>query len=115
VVVGCGQLSDDASLARLGTGVLLSNLWYLNFSDREACRITGMTRFACLWVEDGEPVAPIEAMRFDDSLYRVLGEPGLEALGDRAHRMPNLDTWEGRATGGMLAPSALVGALRFAL
>jgi predicted Zn-dependent protease len=115
VVVGCGQLPDDASLARLGTGVLLSNLWYLNFSDREACRITGMTRFACLWVEDGEPVAPIEAMRFDDSLYRVLGEPGLEALGDRAHRMPNLDTWEGRATGGILAPSALVGALRFAL
>ena len=115
VVVGCGRLSDDDALARLGTGVLLSNLWYLNFSDREACRVTGMTRFACLWVEDGEPVAPIEAMRFDDSLYRVLGESGLEALGDRAHRMPNLDTWEGRATGGILAPSALVRALRFAL
>jgi len=29
--------------------------------------------------------------------------------------MPNLDTWEGRATGGILAPSALVRALRFAL
>lgn len=115
VVVGCGQLADEAALARLGTGVLLSNLWYLNYSDREACRITGMTRFACLWVQDGEAVAPIEAMRFDDSLFRVLGEQGLEALGARAHRLPNLDTWEGRATGGMVVPSALVRALRFTL
>jgi predicted Zn-dependent protease len=115
VVVGCGTLADNDALARLGTGVLLSNLWYLNYSDRDACRVTGMTRFACLWVEQGEPVAPIAAMRFDDSLFRALGPEGLEALGSRAERMPQLDTWEGRATGGILAPCALVSALRFTL
>jgi predicted Zn-dependent protease len=113
--VSPGQLADHEALARLGTGVLLSNLWYLNFSDREACRVTGMTRFACLWVEDGEPVGPIQAMRFDDSLFDVLGAEGLEALGDQCERMPHLETWEGRATGGIEAPSALLGRLHFAL
>jgi predicted Zn-dependent protease len=41
-----GGLPGAQALARLGTGVAIGNLWYLNFSDREACRITGMTRFA---------------------------------------------------------------------
>jgi predicted Zn-dependent protease len=43
-------------LKTLGTGVYISDLHYLNYSDRQACRMTGMTRFACLWVEDGELV-----------------------------------------------------------
>jgi len=112
--VAPGTMTDAEALAQLGTGVSISNLWYLNFSDRPACRVTGMTRFACLWVEDGEPVAPLEAMRFDDSLYRVLGER-LEALGDAPAAMPATDTYEGRSTGGIEAPSALVSALRFTL
>ena len=110
-----GTLAEAQALSHLDTGVLLSNLWYLNFSDRDACRVTGMTRFACLWVQDGQPVAPIEAMRFDDSLFDMLGESGLQALGAQAERMPNLDTWEGRSTGGIEAPCALLRRLRFAL
>ncbi|MCX7230109.1 MAG: metallopeptidase TldD-related protein [Burkholderiales bacterium] len=109
-----GALRADEALARLGTGVSVSNLWYLNWSDRAAGRVTGMTRFASLWVEDGEPVDPIEAMRFDDVVHRILGE-SLEALGDTPLRMPSTDTWDSRATGGLEAPSALVSALRFAL
>lgn len=112
--VAPGTLADTDALARLGTGLSVANLWYLNFSDRPACRITGMTRFACLWIEDGEPVAPVEAMRFDDSVYRMLGDT-LEALGDTSHAMPATDTYASRATGGIEAPSALLGALRFTL
>ena len=114
LVMAGGSLADANAMQALGTGISLANLWYLNFSDRQACRITGMTRFACLWVEDGEPVGPIEAMRFDDSLFEVLGDR-LEALGDRAAPMPATDTYDGRATGGVAAPGALVSALRFAL
>ena len=112
VRVSPGALAADQMLTALGTGVSISNLWYLNFSDRPTCRVTGMTRFACLWVEDGEPVAPIEAMRFDDSLYSVLGE-ALEALGERCERLPATDSYDGRATGGIEVPAALTGALRF--
>jgi predicted Zn-dependent protease len=114
LVMSPGNLSDTQALQALGTGISLANLWYLNFSDRQACRLTGMTRFACLWVEDAEPVGPIEAMRFDDSLFEMLGDR-LEALGDTLARMPATDTYDGRATGGVAAPGALVSAMRFAL
>ncbi len=112
--VAPGTLRAAQALAALGTGVSVANLWYLNYSDREACRATGMTRFATLWVEDGQPVAPVEPMRFDDSLYRVLGEQ-LLALTDSADTIPATDTWNGREPGGIRAPAALVGALRFTL
>ncbi len=112
--VAAGELDEDQALARLGTGLDLSNLWYLNFSDRQNCRITGMTRFATLWVENGEPVAPVEVMRFDDSLFSVLGA-SLEALTSRTHRLPDTSSYDGRVFGATTAPGALVGALNFTL
>ena len=41
--------------------------------------MTGMTRFATFWVENGKVVAPVNVLRFDDTLYRLLGSK-LEAL-----------------------------------
>jgi len=52
-----GKLSARDALAALDSGLYIGNLWYLNFSDRPACRMTGMTRFASFWVEDGKIVA----------------------------------------------------------
>lgn len=112
--VQSGSMKASDALAALGTGLSISNFWYLNFSDRASGRVTGMTRFACLWVDHGEPVAPVEAMRFDDSLYRLLGDQ-LLSLGDTAALMPASDTYDGRATGGIEVPGALLGAVRFAL
>ena len=74
-----GRLHQDEVFSALGTGLYISNLWYCNFSDRNHCRITGMTRFACLWVEQGRPVAPVNVMRFDESIYHILGD-SLEGL-----------------------------------
>jgi predicted Zn-dependent protease len=112
--VDAGTLASRDALAQLGTGLAIANFWYLNYSDRATCRATGMTRFATFWVEGGEVVAPVEAMRFDDSLYRILGEQ-LEALTADRQRMPNTDTYDGRGLGGIVAPGALVSALRFVL
>jgi predicted Zn-dependent protease len=105
--MAAGDLDDARALARLGEGIAISNFWYLNFSDRQACRVTGLTRFATMWVRDGEPVAPVEVMRFDDSLYRVFGSH-LEALGAHAYRTPNTDTSDARSLGSTTAPGALV-------
>jgi predicted Zn-dependent protease len=69
-----GSIAPDAVLRELHTGLYVSNLWYLNFSDRSACRATGMTRFATFWVEQGVIQAPVEVMRFDETIYRMLGE-----------------------------------------
>ncbi len=44
--VSAGEIDSADVLARLDKGVYINTLWYLNYSDRPACRITGMTRFA---------------------------------------------------------------------
>lgn len=69
-----GGLPLRRILEELQTGIYVNNLWYLNYSDRSACRITGMTRFATFWVENGTIQAPLSVMRFDDTLYRMLGK-----------------------------------------
>ncbi|MEB3338054.1 MAG: metallopeptidase TldD-related protein, partial [Leptolyngbyaceae bacterium] len=102
-----GTLKADEILAALGTGLYLSNLHYLNWSDRPTGRITGMTRYACFWVEHGEIVAPIENLRFDDSLYRFWGDR-LMALSNFQVFIPEVGTYGGREPGGMLVPGALV-------
>ncbi|MGB3292381.1 MAG: metallopeptidase TldD-related protein [Phormidesmis sp.] len=112
--VAPGQMPDSEVLARLDTGLYLSNLHYLNWSDLTAGRITGMTRYACFWVERGEIVAPIENLRFDDNFYRFLGE-GLMALTDHQTFAPTVDTYERRSLGGMWTPGMLIDQFRYTL
>ena len=101
-------------LAALDTGLYISNLWYLNYSDRQACRMTGMTRFACFWVEDGVLVAPLNVMRFDDSFLRLFGD-GLVALTDEAEQFIATDTYERRQLGSVTTPGAIVEGLNLTL
>lgn len=86
--------SPTRPAARAGHG--WSNLWYLNYSDRAACRMTGMTRHACFWVEDGELVAPLNVMRFDDATRLGFG-PGLVGLTATPEFIPNSDTYGARS------------------
>ncbi len=109
-----GTMEHEDALRRLGTGLYLNNLWYLNFSDRMNCRLTGMTRFASLWVENGEIVAPCEVMRFDDSVYRMLGS-NLEALTREREFLPDSATYGGRLTVSQRLPGALIDDLRLTL
>jgi len=102
-----GFLSDDAVLQKLGTGLFLSNLHYLNWSDNIGGRITGLTRYACFWVENGEIVGPIETMRFDDTIYNLFGDE-LEAVGDNVKINPEVETYEGRQYGNITCPGMLV-------
>lgn len=109
-----GSLPLSRVLEELDTGVFLSNLWYLNFSDRANFRLTGMTRFACFWVEGGEIVAPLNVMRFDDSLFRMLGE-NLIALTSEREMLIDSESYGQRSTGSMRLPGALVGEFVFVL
>lgn len=104
----------DDPMRALGDGVWLSNLWYLNYSDRRAARITGMTRFACLVVEGGRPVAPLAPMRFDDSFFRIFGER-LRGLSTARATLLSTSTYERRAIESKVIPGALVDGLRFTL
>jgi predicted Zn-dependent protease len=109
-----GDLPQEQILERLGRGLYIGNLWYLNYSDRPAARITGMTRFACFWVEDGRIQAPLTSMRFDDSLYRLLGSQ-LEALTCERELSLSTSTYQQRHNGSTLLPGALLGGLTLTL
>ena len=105
--VTTGNLVFEQILPSLDTGLYVSNLHYLNWSDRQTGRITGMTRYACFWVENGEIIAPIENLRFDESLYRFWGE-NLVDLTNFQEFIPEVGTYESRQLGGSLVPGMLV-------
>ncbi|MBN3876818.1 MULTISPECIES: TldD/PmbA family protein [unclassified Nostoc] len=105
--VSPGNLVFEQILPSLDTGLYVSNLHYLNWSDRHTGRITGMTRYACFWVENGEIIAPIENLRFDESLYRFWGE-NLVDLTNFQEFIPEVGTYDSRQLGGSLVPGMLV-------
>jgi predicted Zn-dependent protease len=109
-----GSLEEKDILKELGTGLYLSNLHYLNWSDRPTARITGMTRYACFWVENGEIQAPIADMRFDESLFDCLGK-NLVAVTRNQEVEPNTQTYEARGFGGAKVPGMLINDFKFTL
>ena len=114
LALAAGSLPTDQALSALDTGLYLGNLWYSNWSDRNACRVTGMTRFGSFWVEGGELIAPLAVMRFDDSLYRLFGDQ-LEALTRERELRLSAETYAGRSTDSALLPGALVSSLNLPL
>jgi len=109
-----GTLPTAGVLDELGTGLYIGNLWYLNYSDRAACRTTGMTRFATFWVERGEIVAPVEVLRFDDSLFNLLGDK-LIGLTDEVEVSLDTSSYGSRSTSSYRLPGALVEEMSFTL
>jgi predicted Zn-dependent protease len=112
--IQAGQLKEDEILKELQTGLYLSNLHYLNWSDVSHARLTGMTRYACFWVDKGEIVGPIKDLRFDDSLYQIFGE-ALEGFTKEQHVDPAISTYFQREIGGKQIPGALLGQFAFTL
>lgn len=106
-----GDLQQHRLLSALDTGLWINDLWYCNFSERNNCRLTGMTRFACFWVENGVIQAPVKSMRFDDSLFALLGSE-LIALTAQRELLIDTDSYGERSTSSMLLPGALVESLR---
>lgn len=112
--VSCGALQERDALAALDTGLYIGNLWYLNFSDRAAGRITGMTRFASFWVEGGRIAAPLTPMRFDDSIYRMLGA-SLVDFTSSDDLLLDATTYGERSTSSARLPGALLSRMRITL
>ncbi|MDB9528136.1 TldD/PmbA family protein [Oscillatoria sp. CS-180] len=113
-VLSPGTLATSDILSALDTGLYVSNLHYLNWSDRPNGRITGMTRYACFWVENGKIIAPIENLRFDESLYNFWGE-NLIALTQDLTFIPEVGSYGYRDLGGTLVPGMLVNNFAYTL
>ena len=75
-----------------------------------------MTRFATFWVEGGRIVAPVTPMRFDDSIYRMLGDELVDLTRER-ELLPDASTYGERsdlqlAAAGRAAEGAALHAMR---
>jgi predicted Zn-dependent protease len=109
-----GDLAATDALAALDDGLMIGNLHYLNYSDRNACRITGMTRFATFRVQHGRIVAPADVLRFDDSIYRLFGA-NLEALTVERELLLASETYGCRQMSSSELPGALIREMAFTL
>lgn len=112
--LAAGRLAGDDILTALDTGLYINNLWYGNFSDTNNCRITGMTRYACFWVDNGVMQAPLEVMRFDDSLYRLLGDQLAHITSERTF-LHDPHTYERRSLASMHLPGIVCNGLTLTL
>lgn len=107
VSIDGGQLNEKDAYKDLDTGIYISSFNYLNWSDPAVARVTGMTRHACMWVENGKPICPIADLRWDESLYNMFGK-NLLGITKETKLFANTSTYEERATGGCRLPSILV-------
>lgn len=112
--IRAGTLKEAEALKILGTGLYLSNLHYINWSDVQTARITGMTRFACFWVENGEIQGPIQDMRFDDSLFNLFGK-NLIDLTENQQVYTDTATYLKRSLGAVKVPGMLLQGMNFTL
>ena len=76
--------------------------------------MTGMTRFATFWVENGEIKAPLNVMRFDDSFFKLMGE-NLLGLTQDQEMLIDSDSYSSRGVSSARLPGALVKDLKFVL
>lgn len=109
-----GLLENEDILRKLGTGLYISNLHYLNWSDVMMARFTGMTRYACFWVEKGEIVGPIRDLRFDETFYRCWGSE-LAEITNFSEVVPGVLTYNERELGGKKVPGLLINQWNFTL
>ena len=112
--MAAGTISAEDITKKLDTGIYINNAWYLNYSDKQAARITGMTRFATFWIEGGRVKAPLNVMRFDETLFRMFG-PNLTGLTREREHLISTSTYGQRSTDSMRLPGALVRDFNFTL
>lgn len=112
--LGEGSLNEGNILKTLGTGLYIDHLHYLNWSDVQGGRVTGMTRYACFWVEDGQKIAPIKDMRFDETLYHFFGS-GLVDLTSFKEMIVDTCTYDQRSLALSAIPGMIVDGFHFTL
>jgi predicted Zn-dependent protease len=112
--LAAGTIRRADILHELDTGLLINNLWYINYSDRNAGRITGMTRFAAFWVKNGAIVGSVPVMRFDDAVYQFWGDNLIGLTVERDLCMSPM-TYYHRGTSSSLLPGVLVKDFRLTL
>lgn len=105
LVVAEGELSRAELLERLGDGLLVRQLHYVNVVEPRELVLTGMTRGGVFRVSGGAVGGPVGNLRFTHSLVDALR--AVDGVGDRAVRVGSL------MGGEVVAPALLVRGFQF--
>lgn len=107
LVMAAGEHSEQQLIAGVERGVYVQRFWYTRLVDRGDLTITGVTRDACFLIEDGRLAAPLQGMRFTQSVLACLA--GVDAVGRERRSQPVMNVWNGVAS----APPLRSAAFRF--
>jgi predicted Zn-dependent protease len=86
-----GPAADSAVadlVAKVGRGLLVSDLWYTRVLDPRTLVVTGLTRNGVWLIEDGVITRPVQNFRFTQSYPQALGPGTVLAVGARAASIP---------------------------
>jgi predicted Zn-dependent protease len=70
-IVAGGPTSLEEMIRRTRRGILVTRFWYTNMVEPRSLLLTGLTRDGNFLVENGEIIAPVRNMRFNENLDGV--------------------------------------------
>jgi predicted Zn-dependent protease len=104
--LGDGDESPDELVASVERGLLVTDLWYSRVLDPKTQVVTGLTRNGLYLVEDGQVTAPVQNLRYTQSIVAAFGPGQVRGLGNDGRLV-------GSEGGVMHVPSARLAAWSF--
>lgn len=101
-----GEFTEEQLISTLRNGIYISNLHYLNWSNKKTASITGMTRYACYFIDEKGAKHPIKDMRFNMSLFDLFGD-WLVSFSKESQIFCESNTYHKRSVGGAKVPGML--------
>jgi len=87
--LGGGDVSPEQLVAGVARGLLVTDLWYNRILDPKTQVVTGLTRNGLFLIEGGEVVAPVQNLRYTQSVVAALGPGRVLGVGDDAQLVGN--------------------------
>jgi predicted Zn-dependent protease len=87
--MGAGDESPEQLVAGVERGLLVTDLWYNRILDPKTQVVTGLTRNGLFLIEGGEVVAPVENLRYTQSVVGAMGPGHVLGLGADAQLVSN--------------------------
>jgi predicted Zn-dependent protease len=87
--LGAGDQSLDALVGSVGRGLLVTDLWYNRILDPKTQVVTGLTRNGLFLIDGGELVAPVENLRYTQSVVGAIGPGHVLGVGADAQLVSN--------------------------
>jgi predicted Zn-dependent protease len=80
--LGAGDRTPDELVGEVERGLLVTDLWYNRILDPKTQVVTGLTRNGLFLIEDGRLTAPVQNLRYTQSVVGAFGPGRVLGLGD---------------------------------